>query len=159
MYYRDLLQLDHNRKAKNVMQVNDLVSSGENKFKWRMMLISMKDVKVLIEFFKSHVVNIKRGAKVLLERIEDFSEMAIGGGVADFSGIPSATSATPMASVHLDDDMFAGSGIGGSMANTHEEMPRSATMSSVRDDHFATSSQDLASANYVGGLSHQARDY
>ena len=27
---------------------------------------------MLLEFFKNHVVNIKRGAKVLLERIEDY---------------------------------------------------------------------------------------
>ena len=43
-----------------------------------MMLISMEDVKVLLEFFKNHVVNIKRGAKVLLERIEDYEGLTIG---------------------------------------------------------------------------------
>lgn len=41
-----------------------------------MMLISMDDVLVLLEFFRNHVVNIKRGAKVLLERIEDYEGLA-----------------------------------------------------------------------------------
>ena len=53
------------------MQVEEFVKC-ESKFPWRMMLITMEDVGVLLEFFKNHVVNIKRGAKVLLERIEDF---------------------------------------------------------------------------------------
>ena len=47
-----------------------------------MMLITMEDVGVLLEFFKNHVVNIKRGAKVLLERIEDFGGL---GPVNDYS--------------------------------------------------------------------------
>lgn len=54
------------------MQVDSFVTSASPKFPWRMMLISMQDVRVLLEFFRNHVVNIKRGAKVLLERIEDY---------------------------------------------------------------------------------------
>ena len=42
------------------------------------MLISMDDVRVLLEFFKDHVVSIKRGAKVLLERIEDYEGLTVG---------------------------------------------------------------------------------
>lgn len=38
----------------------------------------MEDVRVLLEFFRNHVVNIKRGAKVLLERIEDYEGLAVG---------------------------------------------------------------------------------
>ena len=57
-----------------------------------MMLICMNDVKVLLEFFRVHVVNIKRGAKVLLERIEDNEEsLAHTGSVIDFTGIPSTS--------------------------------------------------------------------
>ena len=51
-----------------------------------MMLFSMDDVKVLLEFFKDHVVSIKRGAKVLLERIEDNEGLAVGN-VVDFTSI------------------------------------------------------------------------
>ena len=69
------------------------------------MLISMDDVVVLIEFFKNHVVKIKRGAKVLLERIEDFGELAVSGNVADFTGIQASHS------MALDDETMAGSGI------------------------------------------------
>lgn len=36
-----------------------------------MMLINMEDVLVLLRFFRDHVVKIRRGARVLLERIED----------------------------------------------------------------------------------------
>lgn len=54
------------------------MQSEGNKFPWRMMLISMDDVRVLLEFFKDHVVNIKRGAKVLLERIEDYEGLTVG---------------------------------------------------------------------------------
>lgn len=32
---------------------------------------------MLLEFFKNHVVNIKRGAKVLLERIEDYEGLFV----------------------------------------------------------------------------------
>ena len=63
------------------MQVEEFVKC-ESKFPWRMMLITMEDVRVLLEFFKNHVVNIKRGAKVLLERIEDFGGL---GTVNDYS--------------------------------------------------------------------------
>ena len=77
-YYRDLLQLDAQKNAKNVLQVDSFVQSEGNKFPWRMMLISMDDVRVLLEFFKDHVVNIKRGAKVLLERIEDYEGLTVG---------------------------------------------------------------------------------
>ncbi len=129
------------------MQVDELVNNSEHKFKWRMMLISMKDVKVLIEFFKSHVVNIKRGAKVLLERIEDFSEMSLGGGVADFSGI----GANSM--VGMDDDMYAGSGIQAASSTSSDlDMSRSSTMSQVREDHFSSMvNVDHASAAAFGG--------
>ena len=51
-----------------------------------MMLFSMEDAKVLLEFFKDHVVSIKRGAKVLLERIEDNEGLVIGN-VVDFTSI------------------------------------------------------------------------
>jgi len=54
-----------------------------------MMLISIEDVKVLLEFFRVHVVSIKRGAKVLLERIEDNEEGLAHSGTIDFTGIPS----------------------------------------------------------------------
>ena len=64
-----------------MMQVEEFVKC-ESKFPWRMMLITMEDVGVLLEFFKNHVVNIKRGAKVLLERIEDFGGL---GSVNDYS--------------------------------------------------------------------------
>lgn len=60
-----------------MLQIDELVSM-KNKFPWRMMLVSLDDVKVLMEFFKKHVVNIRKGAKVLLERIEDFGGPAIG---------------------------------------------------------------------------------
>ena len=60
------------------MQVDSFVTSEDCKFPWRMMLISMEDVRVLLEFFRNHVVNIKRGAKVLLERIEDYEGLAVG---------------------------------------------------------------------------------
>ena len=73
-----------------------------------MMMISMDDVVVLIEFFKDHVVKIKRGAKVLLERIEDFGDLAVTGNVADFSGIQTNNVQHSMA---LDDETMAGSGI------------------------------------------------
>ena len=55
-------------------------SAVDDKFPWRMMLISMEDVRVLLEFFKNHVVPMKRGgrgAKVLLERIEDYEGLAV----------------------------------------------------------------------------------
>ena len=78
-YYRDLLQLDPQKNSKNVLQVDSFVRDENNKFPWRMMLINMDDVRVLLEFFKNHVVNIKRGAKVLLERIEDYEGLSIGG--------------------------------------------------------------------------------
>ena len=61
------------------MQVESFVKSEHAKFPWRMMLINMDDVRILLEFFKKHVVNIKRGAKVLLERIEDYEGLSIGG--------------------------------------------------------------------------------
>ena len=76
-YYRDLLQLDPQKNSKNVLQVDSFVRDENNKFPWRMMLINMDDVRVLLEFFKKHVVNIKRGAKVLLERIEDYEGFSI----------------------------------------------------------------------------------
>ena len=52
-----------------------------------MMIFSMEDVKVLIEFFRHHVVNIKRGAKVLLERIEDHEGLMTTSSVVDFTSI------------------------------------------------------------------------
>ena len=78
-YYRDLLQLDAQKNSKNVLQVESFVKNEHSKFPWRMMLINMDDVRVLLEFFKKHVVSIKRGAKVLLERIEDYEGLSIGG--------------------------------------------------------------------------------
>ena len=48
--------------------------SKENRFPWFMMLICMEDVKMLLEFFKNHVINI-RGVKVLLERMDDVREL------------------------------------------------------------------------------------
>ena len=59
------------------MQVDAFVRNEDNKFPWRMMLINLEDVRVLLEFFKKYVVNIKRGAKVLLERIEDYEELFV----------------------------------------------------------------------------------
>ena len=85
-YYRDLLQLDQNKVAKNVLQVEQFVNT-QSKFPWRMMIFSMDDVKVLIEFFRHHVVNIKRGAKVLLERIEDHEGLMTTSSVVDFTQI------------------------------------------------------------------------
>ena len=41
------------------------------------MLINMDDVLVLLRFFRDHVVKIRRGARVLLERIEDFGGFTI----------------------------------------------------------------------------------
>ena len=62
-----------------MLQVESFVTKVDAKFPWRMMLINMDDVRILLEFFKNHVVNIKRGAKVLLERIEDYEGLSIGG--------------------------------------------------------------------------------
>jgi ferritin-like protein len=68
-----------------MLQIDSLVRS-ETKFPWRMMCVCMEDVTVLLEFFKKHVVNIRKGAKVLLERIEDFGGPAYGSTV-DFTNI------------------------------------------------------------------------
>ena len=43
------------------------------KFPWRMMCINMSEVRVIVEFFRRNVEKFRRGAHVLLERIEDFS--------------------------------------------------------------------------------------
>ena len=52
------------------------------------MIFSMDEVKVLLEFFRKHVVDIKRGAKVLLERIEDHESGGPPiGSVVDFTTI------------------------------------------------------------------------
>ena len=111
-----------------------------------MMLISMKDVQVLIEFFKSHVVNIRKGAKVLLERIEDFSELAMGGGVADFSGIQTSTNA----STKLDDEMFAGSGVDAMMSGDIDMASRSSSTmnnSALVQDHFSMKQVNSSDSN------------
>ena len=66
------------------------------------MLITMEDVRVLLEFFKNHVVNIKRGAKVLLERVEDFGGL---GSVNDFriQAHSSVSTAAPRTSLRTTD--------------------------------------------------------
>ena len=52
------------------------------------MVFSMEEAKVLIEFFRKHVAHLKRGAKVLLERIDDHeSGTHVIGNVVDFSSI------------------------------------------------------------------------
>lgn len=43
-----------------------------SKYPWRMMCINMDEVRVLVTFFKQNVTKFRRGARVLLERIEDF---------------------------------------------------------------------------------------
>ena len=70
-----------------MLQVDSFVKT-DSKFPWRMMIFSMDDVKILLEFFKDHVVSIKRGAKVLLERIEDYEGFQVGN-VVDFTNIHS----------------------------------------------------------------------
>ena len=102
------------------------------KFPWRMMLISMEDVRVLLEFFRNHVVSIKRGAKVLLERIEDFQGLAPGaGGVVDFSGIGSpAALPTPHSPMQVNHDE--------SMTSAEDDATRASSMASqvIKDNHF-----------------------
>lgn len=65
-----------------------------------MMIFSMDDVKVLIEFFRNHVVNIKRGAKVLLERIEDHEGLMTTSSVVDFTSINTNISVSSHAASH-----------------------------------------------------------
>lgn len=84
------------------MQVDSLVRSENQKFPWRMMLISIEDVKVLLEFFRVHVVSIKRGAKVLLERIEDNEEGLAHSGTIDFTNIPSQSPSVLIPANHSD---------------------------------------------------------
>ena len=42
------------------------------KFPWRMMCMNMDELRIIVEFFKRNVKKFRRGAHVLLERIEDF---------------------------------------------------------------------------------------
>ena len=108
-----------------MLQIDSLVRS-ETKFPWRMMCVCMEDVTVLLEFFKKHVVNIRKGAKVLLERIEDFGGPASGTTV-DFSNIHSVN-----VSHHLsmpDEELFDGYGVDNNDPVEHKQ-------SLLREDHF-----------------------
>jgi len=90
-----------------MLQIDSLVRS-ETKFPWRMMCVAMEDVTVLLEFFKNHVVNIRKGAKVLLERIEDFGGPAYGSTV-DFSNIHSVNLSRHQSMP--DEELLDGSGV------------------------------------------------
>ncbi len=60
--------------------------SEKNKFPWFMMLICLDDVKMMLEFFRSHVDTI-RGVQVLLERMEDVESLQADTSQNDFKGI------------------------------------------------------------------------
>ncbi len=51
-----------------------------------MMLICLDDVKMMLEFFRSHVDTI-RGVQVLLERMEDVESLQADTSQNDFKGI------------------------------------------------------------------------
>ena len=63
--------MDENNKVKNCFQ-NEALVHQSSKFTWRMMCINMDEVRVLVKFFQQNVKKFRRGANVLLERIEDF---------------------------------------------------------------------------------------
>ncbi len=60
--------------------------SEKNKFPWFMMLICLDDVKMMLEFFRSHVDTI-RGVQVLLERMEDVESLQADENKNDFKAI------------------------------------------------------------------------
>ena len=69
-----------------MIQDETIVRSEKNKFPWFMMLICLDDVKMMLEFFRSHVDTI-RGVQVLLERMEDVESLQADTSQNDFNGI------------------------------------------------------------------------
>ncbi len=69
-----------------MIQDETIVRSEKNKFPWFMMLICLDDVKMMLEFFRSHVDTI-RGVQVLLERMEDVESLQVDTSQNDFKAI------------------------------------------------------------------------
>ena len=110
-FYKDLLQLDYQKKAQNVIQDESIVRSEKNKFPWFMMLICLDDVKMMLEFFRNHV-GTTRGIKVLLERMDDVKELAVDVDINDFQNVNLQTAGSnQMSPTGLDDDVMAGCGV------------------------------------------------
>ena len=52
-YYKDLLQLDHEKKPRNMLQDENLVRGDKaNKYPWFIMLVCLEDCRMLLRFFK-----------------------------------------------------------------------------------------------------------
>jgi len=96
------------------------------------MIINMNDVQVLLEFFKKHVVNIRKGAKVLLERIEDFGGPSAGTTV-DFSNIHPVNSS--FQKFH-EDDLVDGTVV-------HDENLQRHKQSVLKDNHIEEDLQNF----------------
>ena len=76
-FFKDLLFLDKDFNSSNgAKQEIDHVSSdcGAQKLGWRMMCLSMAQIKTVIGFFKEHIVAGHKGAKNLYEKIEYYDE-------------------------------------------------------------------------------------
>ncbi len=63
--------LDSKSNVKNALQEESLVHRP-TKFQLRMMCMNMDELRIIVEFFKQHYQKFRKGAHVLLERIEDF---------------------------------------------------------------------------------------
>ena len=52
-YYKDLLQLDYEKKPRNMLQDENLVRGDRaNKYPWFIMLVCLEDCRMLLRFFK-----------------------------------------------------------------------------------------------------------
>lgn len=70
-----MLQLDFQKKPRNMLQDESLVRGEKSKYPWFMMLVCLEDCRMLLDFFRNHVTFIK-GVKVLLANLEDVEELA-----------------------------------------------------------------------------------
>ncbi len=74
-FFNDMLQLDAQGDSPNALQ-QDLsrVCERQSKFPWRVMVLSMEEVKLVIKFFDEHAREICKGAAVSLDKVQFYHE-------------------------------------------------------------------------------------
>lgn len=94
----------------------------------------------MIDFFKNHVVSIRKGAGVLIERIEEYGGPTVGSPI-DFSGIPSAVTVRVSEASVFSEEMLMGSGVDPSsvMGDMNQ---RNASV--IYNDHFEAPEEDFS---------------
>lgn len=74
-FFRNLLQVDANGSSQSSL-TQDLASFADrdSKFQWRLMVLSMKQIRMLMLFFHSQAKSQFKGIKNLLDKIEYYNE-------------------------------------------------------------------------------------